>query len=101
LKNLKGYFLIIAPKAVYDELTDDLKQKTKILNNFEEANFEDFKILALPMYNITPQRLEFHTKGRGNGYLIEEENFRVYIAGDTEDIPEMRNLKNIDIAFCQ
>jgi L-ascorbate metabolism protein UlaG (beta-lactamase superfamily) len=99
LKNLKGEFLIIAPKAVYNELSDDLKQKTKILNNFEETNFKDFKILALPMYNLTPERLEFHPKGRGNGYLIEKENFRVYIAGDTEDIPEMRNLKNIDIAF--
>jgi L-ascorbate metabolism protein UlaG (beta-lactamase superfamily) len=99
LKSLKGEFLIIAPKAVYDELPEDLKQKTKILNNFEETNFEDFKILALPMYNLTPERLEFHPKGRGNGYLIEKENFRVYIAGDTEDIPEMRNLKNIDIAF--
>jgi L-ascorbate metabolism protein UlaG (beta-lactamase superfamily) len=99
LKNLKGDFLIIAPKAVYNELLDDLKQKTKILNNFEETNFEDFKISALPMYNLTSQRLEFHPKGRGNGYLIEKENFKVYIAGDTEDIPEMRNLKNIDIAF--
>ena len=99
LKSLKGEFLIIAPKAVYDKLPDDLKQKTKILNNFEEINFEDFKILALPMYNLTPERIEFHPKGRGNGYLIEKENFRVYIAGDTEDIPEMRNLKNIDIAF--
>jgi L-ascorbate metabolism protein UlaG (beta-lactamase superfamily) len=99
LKNLKGEFLIIAPKAVYDELTDDLKQKTKILNNGEETNFEDFKILALPMYNLTPERLQFHPKGRGNGYLIEKENFKVYISGDTEDIPEMRNLKNIDIAF--
>jgi L-ascorbate metabolism protein UlaG (beta-lactamase superfamily) len=99
LQNLKGEFLIIAPKAVYDELTNDLKQKTKILNNGEETNFEDFKISALPMYNLTPERLQFHPKGRGNGYLIEKENFRVYIAGDTEDISEMRNLKNIDIAF--
>jgi L-ascorbate metabolism protein UlaG (beta-lactamase superfamily) len=99
LKSLKGEFLIIAPKAVYNELPDDLKQKTKILNNFEETNFEDFKISSLPMYNLTPERLQFHPKGRGNGYLIEKENFRVYIAGDTEDIPEMRNLKNIDIAF--
>jgi len=99
LKSLEGEFLIIAPKAVYDELPLDLKQKTKILNNFEETNFEDFKISALPMYNLTPEILQFHPKGRGNGYLIEKENFRVYIAGDTEDIPEMRNLKNIDIAF--
>jgi len=99
LKSLNGKIQIIAPKAVYDELTDYLKQKTKILNNFEETNFEDFKILALPMYNLAFERLQFHPKGRGNGYLIEKENFRVYIAGDTEDIPEMKNLKNIDIAF--
>jgi len=99
LKSLNGEFLIIAPQAVYDELTENLKQRTKVLNNFEETNFEGFKILALPMYNLTPERLQFHPKGRGNGYLIEKENFRVYIAGDTEDIPEMRNLKNIDIAF--
>ena len=99
LKSLKGEFLIITPQSVYNELTDDLKKRTKILNNGEETDFEDFKILALPMYNLTPERLQFHPKGRGNGYLIEKENFRVYIAGDTEDIPEMRNLRNIDIAF--
>jgi len=99
LKSFKGDFKIIAPQAVYNELSKDLKEKAEILNNGEETYFEDFKILALPMYNLTPERLEFHPKGRGNGYLIEKENFRIYIAGDTEDIPEMRNLKNIDLAF--
>jgi len=99
LKSLKGDFKIITPQAAYNELSKDLKERAEILNNGEETYFEDFKVLALPMYNLTPERLEFHPKGRGNGYLIEKENFRIYIAGDTEDIPEMRNLKNIDLAF--
>ena len=95
----KGEFDLIVPKAVYEELTEKLKPKAKILNNGEETNWDDFKITALPMYNLTPERLQFHPKGRGNGYLIEKDNLRVYVAGDTEDIPEMRSLKNIDIAF--
>ncbi|GIW67630.1 MAG: metal-dependent hydrolase [Candidatus Parcubacteria bacterium] len=95
----KGDFDLIVPKAVYDDLLEKLKPKAKILNNEEEMNWNDFKVTALPMYNLTPERSQFHPKGRGNGYLIEKDDFRVYIAGDTEDIPEMKNLKNIDLAF--
>jgi len=95
----KGEFDLIVPKAVYNQLLEKLRLKAKILSNNEETNWNDFKIIAIPMYNTTPERLHFHPKGRGNGYIIEKDNFRVYIAGDTEDIPEMRNLKNIDIAF--
>ncbi|GIW66987.1 MAG: metal-dependent hydrolase [Candidatus Parcubacteria bacterium] len=95
----KGYFDLIVPQAVYNQLLEKLKSKAKILSNGEEINWNDFKISALPMYNTTSERLQFHPKGRGNGYLIEKDNFRVYIAGDTEDIPEMRKLKNIDVAF--
>jgi len=51
------------------------------------------------MYNLREEALKFHTKGRGNGYVLSINNERIYISGDTEDIPEMRNLKNIDKAF--
>ncbi len=51
------------------------------------------------MYNLTEDRLRFHDKGRGNGYVLTVGGTRVYIAGDTEDIPEMRALQNIDVAF--
>ena len=51
------------------------------------------------MYNLREEALKFHEKGRGNGYVIENDGMRVYISGDTEDIPEMRNLKDIDVAF--
>jgi L-ascorbate metabolism protein UlaG (beta-lactamase superfamily) len=51
------------------------------------------------MYNLTEDRLQYHGKGRGNGYVLTFGNVRVYVAGDTEDIPEMRALRNIDVAF--
>ena len=51
------------------------------------------------MYNTTPDRLQYHEKGRGNGYVVTLDDKRIYISGDTEDIPEMRKLKNIDYAF--
>ena len=51
------------------------------------------------MYNLTEDRLQFHDKGRGNGYVVTFGDTRVYISGDTEDIPEMRALEDIDVAF--
>ena len=51
------------------------------------------------MYNLREEALKFHQKGRGNGYVLTLGEERVYISGDTEDIPEMRQLKNIDKAF--
>lgn len=59
----------------------------------------DIKIYAVPAYNTTPGREEFHPKGRDNGYVLELDGLRIYVAGDTEDIPEMADLENIDIAF--
>ncbi len=60
---------------------------------------DDFQIEAVPAYNTTPDRLKYHPEGRDNGYILNMDNVRIYISGDTEDIPEMKNLKNIDIAF--
>jgi L-ascorbate metabolism protein UlaG (beta-lactamase superfamily) len=51
------------------------------------------------MYNLRPEAQKFHEKGRGNGYVLNLGNSRVYFSGDTEDIPEMRSLENIDKAF--
>lgn len=58
-----------------------------------------FFIQAIPMYNLPESPESRHIKGRGNGYILTIDNTRIYISGDTEDIPEMRALKNIDIAF--
>ena len=60
---------------------------------------EDIVISAVPAYNTTPGREMFHPKGNGNGYVLEMDGLRIYVAGDTEDIPEMAELKDIDVAF--
>ena len=57
------------------------------------------EIQAIPAYNTTEERKKFHPQGRDNGYVLTVDGRRVYIAGDTEDIPEMRALTGIDIAF--
>jgi L-ascorbate metabolism protein UlaG (beta-lactamase superfamily) len=90
---------IITPQAVADKIPNDLKAQTTVINNGESKNKLDFTIEAIPMYNLPETADSRHPKGRGNGYVIEKEGMRIYISGDTEDIPEMRNLKNIDIAF--
>lgn len=60
---------------------------------------EDIKVEAVPAYNITKGHQQFHPKGRDNGYILTIDGIRIYIAGDTEDIPEMAEIKDIDIAF--
>lgn len=60
---------------------------------------DDITIEAVPAYNTTEGHLQFHPKGRDNGFIITIDGTRIYIAGDTEDIPEMSDIKDIDIAF--
>jgi L-ascorbate metabolism protein UlaG (beta-lactamase superfamily) len=60
------------------------------------------RVEAVPAYNLVNMRKDgqpFHPKDAGNGYIIAFGDTRLYIAGDTENIPEMKALKNIDIAF--
>lgn len=85
---------IVGPQAVVDKL-----KYGKTLNNGESKTIKGIHIEAIPMYNLTAGREKYHPKGRGNGYVLTLNNKRIYISGDTEDIPEMRSLKNIDYAF--
>ena len=80
-------------------MPDSLQNKTNVISNGQMIEDFEMVIEAIPMYNLRPEALKFHEKGRGNGYVLERNGKRIYISGDTEDIPEMRNLKNIDIAF--
>jgi len=70
-----------------------------VLRNGESRTVGSVKIEAVPAYNTSPGRDRFHPKGRDNGYLLTIDGRRLYIAGDTEDTPEMKALKNVDIAF--
>ena len=99
-------------KEAISQLTDD---KTLLVTNKRCADMlgygqvmkngdkmqlaEDFSIEAVPAYNISEGRTKFHPKGRDNGYILTIDGLRIYIAGDTEDIPEMLNIKDIDITF--
>jgi L-ascorbate metabolism protein UlaG (beta-lactamase superfamily) len=94
----KGDTVIVAPPAVAERL-GDLEGVTKVLANGETAEVAGVPVEAMPMYNLTDERSQFHPKGRGNGYLVTLGGQRVYISGDTEGIPEMRALENIDVAI--
>ena len=91
--------VIVAPSAVAEELPANLREQTSILANDEETTVLSISIEGIPMYNLTEERLGYHEKGRGNGYVATFGGTRVYISGDTEDIPEMRSLDDIDVAF--
>ena len=88
---------ILAPPAVVKTVTN-----AKPIANGESKTWQNWSIEAIPAYNLTrgpaPGKL-FHDKGRGNGYVLTYGGKRFYFSGDTEGVPEMRALKNIDVAF--
>jgi L-ascorbate metabolism protein UlaG (beta-lactamase superfamily) len=87
---------------VYTEVCATRVSGGVVMKNGEVRSVQDFRIEAVPAYNLVHMRspgVPFHPKGMGNGYIITFGNKRVYVAGDTENIPEMKKLKNIDVAF--
>ncbi len=73
-----------------------------VMKNGQVRKVEGLNIEAVPAYNIVHKRSNgqpYHPKGSGNGYVITFADKRVYVAGDTENIPEMRKLEKIDVAF--
>jgi L-ascorbate metabolism protein UlaG (beta-lactamase superfamily) len=73
-----------------------------IMANGDIKTVNGLKIEAVAAYNLVHKRGSgdpFHPKGEGNGYVITFGDKRVYVAGDTENTPEMKNLKNIEAAF--
>ena len=88
---------IISSSAVAQTVTN-----AEPIANGETKTWQNLTIEAIPAYNIkrgpAPGKL-FHDKGRGNGYVLTYGGKRFYFSGDTEGVPEMRALKNIDVAF--
>jgi gluconolactonase len=86
-------------------LTEACAEKVRggvVMHNGDVKTVQGLKIEAVPAYNIVHKRagsVPYHPKGQGNGYIITFGDERVYVAGDTENTPEMKRLKNIDIAF--
>ncbi|NKI25137.1 MBL fold metallo-hydrolase [Arenibacter sp. 6A1] len=90
---------LIVPQAVADNIPSEFTPQLDILNNAESKERYGITIEAIPMYNLREAAKDFHPKGRGNGYVLSKNGTRIYFSGDTEDIPEMRALQNIDKAF--
>jgi len=99
LEAVSGSATILAPKEVVDKMPDDLKAKTKVMANGDTTTVDGIQIAAFPMYNTTPARAQFHPKGGGNGYILTIGGKKIYIAGDTEETPDMKALTGIDVAF--
>lgn len=89
---------LVGPAVVVEQLPPELASRATVLRNGETREMLGIRIEAVPAYNLTADRQKFHTKGRGNGYLLTCGGKRIYLSGDTEDIPEMLALKNIDVA---
>ena len=90
---------IMVPQAVADKIPDEFAPQIDVLQNGDSKERYGIKVEAVPMYNLREEALKFHPKGRGNGYVLNIGGKRLYFSGDTEDIPEMRALQNIDKAF--
>ncbi len=102
--DLKTLDLIETPETKYlsNETSFEKLNKGKVIANGQAINLDEIVIEAVPAYNIQHKRNSgqpYHAKGDGNGYVIKFGDKLVYVAGDTENVPEMKNLMNIDIAF--
>lgn len=93
---------VVMPVAAREKAGDAVPAPIETLANGERKTIAGMQVEAVPMYNLQrgpePGQL-FHTKGRGNGYIVTLGGQRVYFAGDTECVPEIKALKNIDVAF--
>jgi L-ascorbate metabolism protein UlaG (beta-lactamase superfamily) len=93
---------VVMPAAVQSEAGAKIPAPIEVLANGQTKTVAGVTIEAVPMYNLQrgPSAGQlFHTKGRGNGYILALGGKRIYFAGDTECVPEIKALKNIDVAF--
>lgn len=92
----------VGTTVIYTEVIGGERQDGKVFKNGDTVDIDNLLIEAVPAYNIVHKRdtgEPFHPKGRGNGYILTIDGKRIYIAGDTENVPELKELKNIDVAF--
>ena len=93
---------VVMPAAVQSQAGDKIPAPVEVMANGQSKSVAGISVEAVPMYNLQrgPAAGQlFHTKGRGNGYIVTLGGQRLYFAGDTECTAEMKALKNIDVAF--
>jgi len=89
-------------KVVLTELCAEKVEGGMIMKNGDVLQIDGIGVEAVPAYNLVHKRENgnfFHPKGEGNGYVLSFGDTKVYIAGDTENTPEMKALKDINYAF--
>jgi len=89
-------------KYVLTQICAEKLGKGSVLKNGDSIEINGLTIDAVPAYNIVSKRSNgepYHPKGSGNGYVLHFADKKIYVAGDTENIPEMADLKNIYCAF--
>ena len=93
--------LVSSTTVVYtNQAVSALYRNSYVMQNGDSVSItRDVQLKAVPAYNTTKGREQMHPKGRDNGFILTLDGLRIYVAGDTEDIPEMQDIKNIDIAF--
>ncbi|MDX5350509.1 MAG: MBL fold metallo-hydrolase [Paracoccaceae bacterium] len=90
---------LVVNQAVFDQLPEEMQARATVMGNGDTGEILGAAIEAIPAYNITEDRLQFHPEGRDNGYVLTLGGMRFLIAGDTEDTPELRALSDIHVAF--
>jgi L-ascorbate metabolism protein UlaG (beta-lactamase superfamily) len=95
----KSNTIIIAPQVAYNAMTAAHRNLTIVLTNGASTNVLGLTVEAVPAYNFPTNQTIYHSKGNGNGYVVTIGGKRLYMAGDTQDVPEMRALPDIDVAF--
>lgn len=99
LEKIAGKAPILTTEEVAGKVPDALKAQTSVLRNGESGEIDGIPVAAVAAYNTTADRLQYHPKGVGNGYVLTFGDKKIYVAGDTEDTPEMRALTGIEVAF--
>jgi L-ascorbate metabolism protein UlaG (beta-lactamase superfamily) len=99
LSKIAGKAPLIVTQEVMDKLPDALKSQAKVLKNGDTGTIDGIPVMAVPAYNTSPDKAKFHPKGAGNGYVLTFGDTHTYVAGDTENTPEMMALTGIDVAF--
>jgi len=102
--DVKALEYLVTPKTVFvgPECMEEHIKLEKTLRNGDAYTWRGIEIKAVPAYNIINKRQDgnpFHPKGYGNGYIFTFGDFRVYLAGDTEFIPEMETYGPVDVAI--
>ena len=99
LSKIAGKARIVAPQSVADKIPSALRAQVTVMKNGESGTVDGLPVMAIPAYNTSADKQQYHPKDRDNGYVLSFGDKKIYIAGDTENTPEMAALTGIDVAF--